>query len=153
MIFIYISFPKQYHALNTAFRLFHSYAETQIFSVKSTMMIKMFGLLRKSSLTVKVFKFSVKSGLYYTIKKLFWKCHRKNLCMSLFSNNVAGLQPETSFEKGLCARVFQYVLPNILERLSCKTRPDDSSSKISLCLSRQHQSQNVTIDLVFSLLL
>ena len=25
--FIYISFPKQYHALNTAFRLFHSYAE------------------------------------------------------------------------------------------------------------------------------
>ena len=25
--FIYISFPKQYHSLNTVFRLFHSYAE------------------------------------------------------------------------------------------------------------------------------
>ena len=33
--FIYISFPKQYHAVNTVFRLFHSYAEISNIFCKS----------------------------------------------------------------------------------------------------------------------
>ena len=60
--FIYISLTKQYHALNTVFRLFHGHAEiSNINPVKSTTMVKSFRLLRKSSLMIKVSKFSIKS--------------------------------------------------------------------------------------------
>ena len=92
------------------------------------MMVKIFRLLRKSSLMVKVSKFSVKSEeaiacvLYNekAVLKSFKNVTEKNLCMSFFSNKVAGLQPETFFEKGICTRVFQQVLPNILEHFSAK---------------------------------
>ena len=72
----------------------------------------MFRLLRESSLMVKVCKFSIKSEAAIHVCTMLQKsCSEnvteKNLFMSLFSNKVAGLKPETSFEKGLCTLVFQ----------------------------------------------
>ena len=121
-------------------------------------MVKMFRLLRKLSLMVEVSNLSIKSEPAIHVCTMLQESRsenitEKNLCMRLFSNKVADLEPGTSFEKCLCTRVFHEVLPNILERLSCKTRPGVSFCKISFCLSRQPQSKNVTIDLVFSLLL
>ena len=68
----------------------------------------MFRILRKSSLKVKVSKFSIKSEAaihVYTMlsKSCSENVTEKNLCMGLFSNKVAGLQPE----KGICTLVFQ----------------------------------------------
>ena len=59
--FIYISFPKQYHALNTVFRLFHSYAEISNIFCKINYNDQYFQALRKSSLMVKASKYSIKS--------------------------------------------------------------------------------------------
>ena len=103
------------------------------------MMVKIFRLLRKSSLMVQVCKFSIKSEaaihvctiLLKSCSEVLKMSQNENLCMSLSSNKVAGLKPETFFEKGLCTHVFQLVLPNILEHLSCKTRPGDFFCKLS----------------------
>ena len=62
---------------------------------------------------VKVSKYSIKSEAVIrrcTIKKQFWRVlnilQKKTLCMGLFWNKVAGLQPQTSFIKRLLYRCF-----------------------------------------------
>ena len=57
------------------------------------MEVKIFEHLRKSSLMVKVSKYKK------AVLKSFKIFTEKNLCMSLFLNKVAGLQPETFLKK------------------------------------------------------
>ena len=83
-----------------------------MFYVKSIMMVKFLRHLRKSSLMVKVCKYSIKSEAAIhgcTIKKLFWrvlKTSQENTLAWASSNKIAGLQPETLFEKDACTRGF-----------------------------------------------
>ena len=76
------------------------------------MMVKMFRLLPKCSLMVEVSKFSIKSEPAIHVCTMLQESRsenvtEKNLCMRLFLNKVADLEPETSFEKGRSRRVFQ----------------------------------------------
>ena len=103
---------KQYHALNTVVRLFHSYAEISNVLRKINYDGQIFKTLRKSSLMVKVCKYSIKSEAAIhgcTIKKLFWrvlKTSQENTFAWASSNKIAGLQPENFFEKDACTRAF-----------------------------------------------
>ena len=121
-LYIFANFPKQYHALNTVFRLFHSYAKISNIFYKINYDGQKFQVFMWSSLIVKVSKYSIKSEhgiiirtynssmirgsdsqVYY--KKAILKSSKnfteKNLCMSLFSYKVAGLRSETFFRKRL----------------------------------------------------
>ena len=75
----------------------------QIFSVKSTMMVKAFRHLRKFKMIVKVFNCirGSDSRVYYKkiVLNKFKNFTEKNLCMSLFLNKVTGLHPEFFFKK------------------------------------------------------
>ena len=62
---------------------------------------------------IKISKYSIKSetaihGLYYkkAVLKSFKNFAEKNICMTLFLNEVAGLHPEIFLQKDSCTRVF-----------------------------------------------
>ena len=98
------NFPKQYHALNTVFRLFHSNDEFQIFSKKINYNGQNFRAFTRQSF--QVLDAAIRKS---TIKKQYRKVlniSQKKTYMSLFWNKVAGLQPETSFKKGSCTGAF-----------------------------------------------
>ena len=70
------------------------------------MVVKIFKHLHKSSLMVKVSKYSIKSEapihgctIKEAVLKSFKNFTEKNLCMSFFLNKVAGLQSETFLKK------------------------------------------------------
>ena len=68
---------------------------------------------------VKVSKYWLEKSVLRSFKNFT----EKYLCMSLFLNRVAGLQPATFLKKSSCTGVFLQVQSNNSECLSCKTCP------------------------------
>ena len=110
MTFLYISFPIQYHALNTVFRLFHSYSGiSNIFSYDG---VKIFRHLRKSSSMVKVPKYSIKSGFTCALYK---SCSEE---LKMSQNNTFAW---VSFQKTLQAYSLELFLKKVsVHVFSCK---------------------------------
>ena len=111
---------------------------SQIFSKKSTMMVKIFRHLRKSELMVKVSKYSIKSEAVIrrcTIKKQFWNVlnisQKKTYTWASFETKLQAYSLKLLLKTGSCSC--------ILEHLFCKTCPGDCFCKIYFCLSRQPQ--------------
>ena len=126
----------------------------QMFSEKSTTMVTLFRHLRKSELMVKVSKYSIKSEAVILMQ--FWRVlnvlQKKTYTWDSFEIKLQDYSLKLLLKKVL-VQVFSYEIAKYSRAPFCKTRPGDCFCKISFCLSRQPQPPNVTIKLVFCVLL